>query len=236
MDGSTNYIGNSFVPWDNNHVAVRTRIPLLLCPSDRDTTVENPREKTNYAFSRGDTSWDHNPGWNGNGGRGLRGFFVGGSGNSGVRRFRDVSDGMSNTIAMSEKIKGQPAGRNILEGAVSYNLPQDQYRENPANCLAQLGPAGDYIGEVREWSANRWLDGNPIFTGHTTILGPNQASCLANDNGDSGDGILEPSSHHSGGVHALMCDGAVRFISENIALHTWAVIGDRDSQMPVGEF
>ena len=87
VNGNTNYAPFSAVPWDNNYRAVRQRIPMLQCPSDGETTLQNPREKSNYTFSRGDTAWDHNPAWNGNGGRGLRGFFVGGSGNSGFPAF-----------------------------------------------------------------------------------------------------------------------------------------------------
>jgi hypothetical protein len=60
--------------------------------------------KNNYVVSWGDTIWETTPQWNGSGGRGLRGFFVGGTGNSGTRRVSDVVDGLSNTIAISETI------------------------------------------------------------------------------------------------------------------------------------
>ena len=69
VNGSRNYDGFSWVPWDNNHRAVRAMIPMLMCPSDGDTQEQRPRGKCNYMFSRGDTAWDHNPSWNGNGGR-----------------------------------------------------------------------------------------------------------------------------------------------------------------------
>jgi hypothetical protein len=60
-----------------------------------------------------------------------------------------------------------------------------------------------------------WPDGAPAYTGCTTVLGPNTASCTQ-DGWDGDDGIYEPSSNHVGGVHVLMGDGAVRFISNNI--------------------
>jgi len=251
VDGMTDYNGFDFVPWDNNHRAVRTRIPLLLCPSDADTTVENPREKCNYMFSRGDTAWDHCPSWNGSGGRGLRGMFVGGTGSSGVRRFRDVTDGLSNTIAMGERIKAKPGGNTVQTGATSRNLTQATYRTNAAACLGELDANGRYSGSIGRWGGTRWLDGAPAFTGMTTVLGPNKASCTDSGGGDQRDGLFEPSSHHTGGVHTLMGDGAVRFISENIdtgnaasgspssgptPFGTWGALGSVNGQEPLGEF
>jgi prepilin-type processing-associated H-X9-DG protein len=47
-----------------------------------------------------------------------------------------------------------------------------------------------------------------------TILPPNSEVCLAG--GDSGIGIVPPSSRHQGGVHVLMGDGAVKFITDSI--------------------
>lgn len=218
VNGTTNYLGDSFVPWDENHRGVIAKIPGMLCPSDGDTTVEGNEGDNNYATCRGDTVWDHTPQWNGNGGRGLRGFFVGGQPGSGTRSVRDVTDGLSNTIAISEVIKTKPGATTVLTGAVSYQFDQATMRVNPSICLTGVGANG----VVTTTSGNslrrgtRWMDAAPVFTGFTTILGPNKVSCLSSNGGDSGDGILEPSSIHTGGVHGLMGDGAVRFISENI--------------------
>ncbi|MCA9118003.1 MAG: DUF1559 domain-containing protein, partial [Planctomycetaceae bacterium] len=43
-------------------------------------------------------------------------------------------------------------------------------------------------------------------------------------------------SMHEGGAHFLMCDGAVRFVSENINLATYGDLGDRADNRVVGEF
>ncbi len=251
VDGLTNYFSNSFVPWDNNHRAVRANIPALFCPSDSDTTEQNPRGKTNYMFSRGDTAWDHNPSWNGNGGRN-RGFFVGGSGNSGTRGVRDVTDGLSNTIAMAERIKAKPGGLTPREGAISRDLPQTTYRVNPGAALGTLNAQGQYAsGNVWRLAGTRWMDGAPNFTGCTTILGPNKAGCSQTD-ADHRDGVFEPSSQHTGGVQVLLGDGSVRFISENIdtgnpavqcpsgaqpsPYGVWGALGSIAGRETVGEF
>jgi len=214
VNGTTAFNSFDFVPWENNHIAVVTQIPMLLCPSDPQTQQENPRMKSNYMLSRGDGAWDTNPGWSGNGGRGLRGMFVGGQGVSGVRRLADVTDGLSNTVAMGERIKAQAGGNSIQTGAISTVVAQATYRVDASSCLGLVDGNGVYIGGIGLWSGTRWMDGTMCFTGMTTIVGPNKPSCT--QPGDDHDGIMDPSSQHAGGAHVLMGDGAIRFINNAI--------------------
>src|SRR5690606_26614187 len=100
-DGTNTWLPFGAVPWDGDYTPWQAKIPMLLCPSDADTTEGGALGKTNYMFSRGDSPWDHNN-WAGSGGRGMRGMF---SGNYKVKRFGDITDGLSNTIGMSERIK-----------------------------------------------------------------------------------------------------------------------------------
>ncbi|MEW4490653.1 DUF1559 domain-containing protein [Thalassoglobus sp. JC818] len=225
VNGTTNYNGFVFTPWDNNHQAVRANIPMLLCPSDGDTTEQSPRGKNNYMFSRGDQCWDTNPSWNGNGGRGLRGMFVGGR-DVYNRNFKEVVDGLSNTIAMGERIKAKNGGTTVQSGATHIDIQQSQYRVNPSVCETAVGPGGVYNGGVRRWAGTRWMDGTNAFSAMTTILGPNSPSCSQGP-GDQRDGIFEPSSLHPGGAQVLMGDGAVRFISDSIDT------GDTTQESPV---
>lgn len=205
------------VPWDTGYAPYRTRLPGLQCPSDSDTTEGGSIGKTNYMFSRGDGNWDHNQ-WSGNGGRGQRGFFTscgdGRDGNNGVNRnFRDVTDGLSNTIAMSERTKGQIGTRGVRSGALAINCG-GAMRGNPASVLPLL-VNGEFPGAFATWSGTRWTDGAPAFTGCTTQLGPNKGSYVQGG-WDGEDGIYEPTSKHAGGVLALLGDGAVAFYSDSI--------------------
>jgi prepilin-type N-terminal cleavage/methylation domain-containing protein len=212
-------------PWDEGYAPFRTKLPMLLCPSDSLSTWTQIG-KTNYMFSRGDSPWDHQQ-WSGNGGRGYRGMFRGFGDGAGpgdnahgsCARIADVTDGMSNTIAMSEAIQGKPSGL-VTDGAVGLNLGDNGIHRNPSLCRAQV-TAGRFTGGFtpgngENWvRGGRWTDGATAFTGHTTVLGPNAPSCVHNT-WDGDDGVFEPSAKHTGGVHTLMGDGAVRFVNDSI--------------------
>jgi prepilin-type processing-associated H-X9-DG protein len=43
------------------------------------------------------------------------------------------------------------------------------------------------------------------------------------------------SSQHPGGVNLLMCDGAARFITDDIAVPTWRALGSRNGEEVISE-
>jgi prepilin-type N-terminal cleavage/methylation domain-containing protein/prepilin-type processing-associated H-X9-DG protein len=250
--------GGSGVPWNNAVPCVVAKSPHLLCPSDSESLVDAVKAKTNYMFSLGDNAWDQNPEWAGNGGRGLRGFFksIRNDGQGGKpRNFRDVTDGLSNTIAMGERITGKPGGNSIKTGAATTAVA-DGGRNNPSLCKASVGANGVYTtlgdGNGAVLSGQRAYDGAPPFTGVNTVLGPNSASCKnGNDNNHDRDGIMTMSSQHTGGAQVLLCDGSVRFISDNIdngnlaagivvsgpsPYGIWGALGSVNGGETVGEF
>ncbi len=61
----------------------------------------------------------------------------------------------------------------------------------------------------------KWANGMCVNTGITTIIPPNLPIC-SNGNNTYTIGIYGPSSRHPGGVHALMGDGSVTFITDSI--------------------
>ncbi|HUG19286.1 MAG TPA: DUF1559 domain-containing protein [Planctomycetaceae bacterium] len=218
---------NNGTPWNTGVPCVRERIPLLRCPSDTGDSSSSQRRiaMTNYMFSRGDNAWDYNPQWHGNGGgRGTRGFFLGNRNNGqagGPRTFSDVTDGLSNTVAMGERIVAKTrAPRSVKDGGTT-TVVANGGRDNPSLCRAQVTAGGVYINvgnaNGSSLSGVRAYDGAPPFTSVTTILAPNGPSCKnGNDNQHDRDGIMTMSSHHSGGAQVLLGDGSVRFISSNI--------------------
>jgi prepilin-type N-terminal cleavage/methylation domain-containing protein len=207
-------------PWDGGYAPFTGKRPNLLCPSDPDTTEGGPLTKTNYMFCRGDSAWDHN-GWSGNGGRGMRGMFMAlgdnaADTNNGVcRRIRDVTDGLSNSIAMSERIKAKPNSSFVRDGGTATGCGSGFRNTNPSLALGFIDANKKFTGGVGRWGGTRAYDGGPTFTGCTTVLGPNKGA-FTQGGWDAEDGIYEPSSLHTGGVTVLMGDGSARFISDNI--------------------
>ncbi|MFN0198136.1 MAG: DUF1559 domain-containing protein [Planctomycetaceae bacterium] len=66
-----------------------------------------------------------------------------------------------------------------------------------------------------------------------------RAPCInmaATGSGFARNGFVSARSYHEGGVHALMGDGAVRFVSENIDTNTWNWLGTRAGNETTGEF
>jgi prepilin-type N-terminal cleavage/methylation domain-containing protein/prepilin-type processing-associated H-X9-DG protein len=241
---------NSWGPWN-------VLLPILQCPSD-----PYPRavRQQNYAFCQGDDVRNVNS----TGER--RGMFAASAGTGalfGGIMIGQVTDGLSNTIAMSEHLKGA-AGTNPA------NIPIEQMRytvgvatgltgigTNPGQCMALKGPNGMFapgtglMGKAKFGTS--WQDGQYERCGFSTILPPNAPACAEGNNGnaDSTIVIVPPSSEHSGGVQVLMGDGSVRFISDNIntgnlaapfvtvgpsPYGVWGALGSRNGGDVTGEF
>jgi len=218
------------MPWHHTSVQTTTQIPGFLCPSDSPTTfwaatllaqsnycfcygtniVDNAYAKTDGVFMAGDDWWD--------------GHFP-------PIRIADITDGTSNTIAMSERAS-LPGNRKIV-GNLAYNSTYD-----PGACLA-LVVGGQFApsAQLTDWGApGMWASGYPYWNGFITVLPPNGPSCTALNNINMGkaSGIWTASSHHPGGVQALMADGSVTFYSETIDAQggktgygVWGALGTR---------
>lgn len=187
-------------------------IPGLQCPSD-SAFQDRDRGKTNYAFCQGDraTELEHREKERG------RGLFHGWT----PFGIKDVQDGTSNTIAVSElKMSDSYGGDNLeIDGQVVKSVSGVQ--NNPSLCIATIDPNNPKAfvtgsdGDRRR--GDRVFDGRPAFVGFQTILPPNSPSCVNGTNSeDPNNAIYSAASAHTGGVQCLFADGAVRFISENI--------------------
>jgi prepilin-type N-terminal cleavage/methylation domain-containing protein len=182
------------------------QIPSLICPSDGLYSPTGADRNAmysplNYGLSMGDnyavyfdpTRPDQNM-------RGLFGYLT-------RVRFSDILDGLSNTMAMSEFLIAPESDR--LGRAVA-NATNDPLACR-ANLVGRQYVAGTLIAQFR-CHGQRWQDGRPQYVAINTVLPPNSATCSS----QASAGIYSSSSNHPGGVHCLIADGSVRFVSENI--------------------
>jgi prepilin-type processing-associated H-X9-DG protein len=93
---------------------------------------------------------------------------------------------------------------------------------------ASTGPQGE------QRRGYKWAYGRPLFSGITTCSPPNKAVCGSNFSVSPM--IAPPSSRHQGGVHVLMGDGAVKFITDSIeaGTQTSAHVGNDANHLPPG--
>ena len=125
-----------------------------------------------------------------------------------------IGDGTSNTVIMAERSFAS-GNRRIIRGNFANNVAGTN--TTPIVCLATA--SGDtYLPtqSVMDRAVGvQWFEGFPAFTGFNTVLPPNSPSCAVDNWGDSW-GVFSASSYHPGGVHILMADASVRFLSDSI--------------------
>lgn len=124
-------------------------------------------------------------------------------------RFRDISDGTSNTL---------------LIGETAYNLPDYKFTSSSSSCNGQSRYGYTY------W-ANPYPGSAVCFTSAT--FNPHD---IADDSVFDSDWRKSFRSDHVGGVQFAFVDGSVHFISENIDASLLDALATRNGGEVVGEF
>jgi prepilin-type N-terminal cleavage/methylation domain-containing protein len=189
----------------SNPAVYKAVVPVYLCPSDPSApggadTVG--RSQGSYIGCAGNVATTT--------GKNLNGVF---SENS-KTQIRDLKDGASNTILVSEiVIRGRAAATTY------WGCP---------GCYGIGGAHGEMTFSTQEVPNTSIADQN--YTCKSTTW-PN-APCVSN----TGTKYNYARSYHVGGVHTLLADGAVRFISSNIDRPTFQHLGDKNDGQVLGEF
>ncbi len=268
-DGQNNLMTGSWsamgpVPWQTNYPPWMTNIPTLRCPSDPGVGLPG-MGRTNYAASYGDSMhfahWGKNfcfgsgtPFWRPDTNLALR-VRAAHRGTFQYRqnaKFRDILDGLANTVAAGEIATGlgdrdKRTTRNEGNGGSGSYTDANAIINNPLACRDDLDAARPQFwaptGVTLDTNAGRergfrWAVGSIMDSGFVTILPPNTELCSGD--GPEGGLIASTSSRHQGGTHVLMADGAVKFITDSIeagnsnAPMVWVEPAPNTSTTPAG--
>ena len=155
-------------------------------------------------------------------------------------RLRDFTDGTSNTAIFSEIKKGPnnttsflvvPAGDQRDFQVATYSTSvwtgNDLYYP-PADCENRSGNAWAYRGL-------QYYRGLMVATYYNHTLTPNakRRDCIISA---LYQGHMAARSYHVGGVHALLADGGVRFVSDNVDGNVWRAVGTPQKGEVNGEY
>jgi len=230
-----------------NTTAFRAKMNVLLCPSDPDR-LTNVFGHSNYYGNSGNAPegiFDNKRHGASNG------LFASvkhedGSSNVPPTGFRDIIDGLSQTAAFSERVKGQQSGFNGYDAVrptsaeMSVNVDGSGKTNGVFNdafpavyyaaCRAQnpFISTGAFNTSGAISSGEYWWDGHYETGNYNHIMTPNTWSCddAANDwVNDAGASAV--SSHHAGGVNILFADGSVRFLKDTVSTTVWWALGSR---------
>ena len=184
-----------------------TPVPAFMCPSDRNNpklnSQDGPASGTNqgfhgnYVLSAGNQTF---------GDQASSALLNGLSFPLSSIKLKDVTDGLSKTVAVSEIM--------VIPEAVGGGVPaidtRGRYHNNyHGGCnFSTLNPPNTTVTDRIVFCSNQIV----------------QAPCVG---GGGASSVLSARSYHTGGVNAAMADGAVRFVTNEISVQIWQAVGSR---------
>jgi prepilin-type processing-associated H-X9-DG protein len=234
------YVPPNFNISVTNQFAVQQIVKLFLCPSDRGIPVSEAYGEpvigpTNYAVCVGTGMTNGGPPlgtpWNSDGMfRAQRPL-----------RIADVTDGLSNTAAMSESLLGDgdenasgpmPGDPQLVYAYTGFGTP-----------LSDSACANATLWNVENRRGFMWASGEMRCASYNHYYTPNAPiyDCVTNDT-TPGVGIYTAvafraaRSRHPGGVNVLLGDGSVHFVSQSVDLGVWRALATRAGGEVAGDY
>ncbi len=137
-----------------------------------------------------------------------------------------IRDGASNTMLLSECKVNDPWVVRYAGNAAGYT-----------SCLTGTDPPVT-MNNATGGRGYSWFfaESNQAWT-YSTQLPPNDRATANHECEDlTTKGVFAARSQHVGGVHVLTCDGAIRFVNDNIDRGVWKVVGTKNGREPVSQF
>ncbi len=208
-----------------NGTAAATVVSVFLCPTDVDRLADSlvatyPWGHNNYRACNGST-------WSGRGGDGMFGQVS-------VTRFASITDGLSNTAAFSERIKGTGDPTVLDRLADLYANPGAWTPDTFRQWCASLSDAQALTLYHDVDGGQNWLEGNMNWTRYNHMLPPGHPSCK---NGLTWNGVaMTATSQHSAGVNVLMGDGSTRSVKWSVDANVWSALATIAGNEVIGSY
>jgi prepilin-type N-terminal cleavage/methylation domain-containing protein/prepilin-type processing-associated H-X9-DG protein len=180
-------------------------VAMYNCPQDigigadqDDPTISYPRTRGNYVINWGNTLYESSPPAT----TGLAPFYHvnGDRTQPGRTTFRQITDGTSNTLLMSETLKGWAHQDDDWRG--------DIHNDDGVFRFHTINPPNTTVPDVISSGSYVTTNNDPLMP--VTVSGGEQSAAR---------------SRHTGGVNASMCDGSVRFFANDITPLIWQALG-----------
>ena len=194
-----------------NSAARQTPVSLYYCPSDRPgalwTADPATRVRGNYVVNWGTAA----PYANATGTLAGNAPFRNSDRSSPVKvTFKEITDGLSKTLLMSEIVVSLADDDNTTRGdIINDDINFLSY------CFNTRNPPNTSVADVTSRCVNNDPQVAPCATGS--------------------DRHVAARSRHPGGVGVVMCDGAIRFVSETLTLTTWQRLGHMNDGEVISE-
>jgi hypothetical protein len=141
-----------------------------------------------------------------------------------------IIDGLSHTVAFSERILGTGERGRSSPDRDSFGLPTLAFTaDNLLQACRVVGRVGnpDIFADNGRWWF--WTGRERCLYNHAQAPNGRVPDCLRGSEFTAA-GMATARSWHYGGVNAVMGDGAVRFVSESISTPIWRGLGTRNGR------
>lgn len=192
-------------------------VPAFLCPSDRPNPQPQSGGAINYMGNKGSNHLWSDPNQSG-----IFPHFR-------SIKFSDITDGTSNTAAFSERLISDGNNGVVDLRADVFLGSGDPGSPDQAIEMCYATDVSNLLNQFPLFMGAPWINGQHTYV-HVDV--PNRRSCGFFPT----KATMTASSFHTGGVNMTLCDGSVRFASQNVDLQIWRAVGTRAGGEFNGEF
>lgn len=199
-----------------NVTAYQTSLAIFLCPSD--ARAFGPAN--NYRGNVGVGPTKHTTAEYPDSGNGMFPEIV-------MVNAAHVIDGLSHTVAFSERLRGTGSSSSPDPERDAYAISFELFTADQLIQGCRIAPRNGFRPFVASGNWWFWTGRERTLYSHTQEPNGTVPDCLSGSS-VTADGMATARSLHLGGVNALMADGSGRFILETIARPVWRGLGTRD--------